>query len=81
MLGSSEVIRASTSSTLITLEMKAVILNIEETRNFTKTYHAAYEWDPSDVEVKDHLVHTAHSKGVSWLNPFEIFWDDEIPLK
>lgn len=53
--------------------MEVVALNMQETQNFIKTYHDAYNQDLTDLKVKDHLVYGAHPEGVSWLNLFKIF--------
>lgn len=46
-----------------------------------KTYYAYYDHDPSDAEVKGHLMRGAQLQGVNWLKHFNIFQDDDMPLK
>lgn len=66
---------------LITTNIEVYYLNIEESQNLIKTYYAYYDHDPSDAEVKGHLMRGAHLQVVNWLKPFNIFQDDDISLK
>lgn len=52
--------------------MEVAILNREDTINFIKTYQDVYDWDQSDIAIKDHLVHGSWSDGVGLLYPFRV---------
>lgn len=60
--------------------MKVSFLNREEAQFFFKIYQTIYNWDPSDIEIKDYLSHETHTEGVDWLKPFNIFQADEIHI-
>lgn len=60
--------------------MNVVILNRKDAKSFVKNYRNTCGRKASDVEIKNHIVRGARPDGVSWINPFGIFKDDEIPL-
>lgn len=77
----SETIRDVVFRTSLSLEIEVDALNREEAQNFIKTYHTIYGLDPSDDEIKDHLVCGTLPTSVDWLNPSDIFQTNEIPLR
>lgn len=66
---------------LTTPKKEVVALNREEAQNFIKTYHTIYDLYPSEANIKDHMTRGTYLESVHWLKPFDISWDDEIPLK
>lgn len=73
VLAQSATIRDVVFHTSLSLEIEVDALNREEAQIFIKTYHTIYGWDPSDDEIKDHLVCGTLPTSVDWLKPFDIF--------
>lgn len=60
--------------------MEFTTLTKEEHHTFIRTYHfKTFDYDPSDVEIKDHLKLRNLFSSVHWLRPSNIFQDDEVP--
>lgn len=77
---SSKVVEAPSFLSLLNPEMEVFILNRKGAKNFFDTYQKGCSWESSEVNIKDHIAHGARPDVVSWINPFGIFKDDEIPL-
>lgn len=78
---SSQATWTSTFSALMTLKMVVAILNKEDAKDYVQAYQEAYNRDPIDVDIKDHLEHGAQPDEVFWLKPFETFKVCELFLK
>lgn len=65
----------------MTLKMVVAILNKEDAKDYVQAYQKAYNRDPIDVDIKDHLEHGAQPDEVCWLKPFETFKVCELFLK
>lgn len=61
--------------------MEVIGLNREEACPLINTCWSVLGYNPSDVDIMDHLKLGTYSDSFDWLMPSNIFWADELPQR